>query len=221
MGSASKSGNFFPKERLSCYVFLKFLCIVSFVFSAASVQTTFADTLSGSWSVLAPMPTPTSDTFVAAVNGELYVAGGNTGPTQVNTLLEYDPATNTWTTKAPMPTALYQGSVAVLGSKIYCFGGWDHMYTWLPHTNVQIYDTTTDSWSTGASIPHLSASGEAAAINGKIYLHTPADGYDGAKRLLDMYDPVANSWSSLPNSPSGHSGARRRDWRQVLRWRRL
>jgi hypothetical protein len=47
----------------------------------------------------------------------------------------------------------------------------------------------------------LSGCGFAAAINGKLYLYTPCNGYSGAQSLLDVYDPVANTWTSLPSGP--------------------
>lgn len=59
------------------------------------------DSVSNTWSILTPMPTPRSNAATGVIDGKLYVAGG-IGPCppcdQYATLEVYDPAANSWTT---------------------------------------------------------------------------------------------------------------------------
>jgi N-acetylneuraminic acid mutarotase len=166
--------------------------------------------LSGAWVAqpdIAPMPTARAAPFVAAVDGMLYVAGGNVGAAgAVTTLERYDPATDTWATLAPMPGRRYQGGVAVLDSKIYILGGWNFPDSTIPTSTVQIYDTLTDTWSFGPNMPTLSGSGPTGVIDGKIYKHTAEHGFSSASRRFHVLDPVANTWTTLPSIPNDHSG---------------
>jgi hypothetical protein len=144
--------------------------------------------------------------FVAAVNGELYVAGGHNNTSgAVADLERYDPATDSWSTLTPMPSARYQGSVAVLGADIYVIGGWDFPASTLPTSTLQIYDTLTDTWSTGPSLPTLSGGGGAGVINGKIYVHTPENGFAGLQELFHVFDPAGGAWSPMASLPTSHA----------------
>ena len=81
------------------------------------------------------------------INGKFYVASGNNGSTEVNTLYIYDIATNTWTTGPVVPTPVTAPGSAVYQGKLYLFGGGAPFPTTI--TTTQIYDPVANSWSTG------------------------------------------------------------------------
>ena len=58
-----------------------------------------------------------------ALNGKLYVVGGNGGQGSVATTFVYDPATDRWSTKAPMPTARTKLGVSSIGGFLYAVAG--------------------------------------------------------------------------------------------------
>ena len=184
--------------------------IISLVVCATLLLTsdTSATHLTGSWTTLSPMSTARLSPFVAAVDGKLYVAGGNSGgPSPSSNVLErYDPLTDTWTTLAPLLTGRYQGGVAVLGTDIYVVGGWNPPSTFVPTNTVQIYDTLTNTWSFGPGMPILSSSGPTGVIDGKIYKHTAEHGFSSASRQLHVLDPNAGSWNARANLPNDHAG---------------
>lgn len=77
----------------------------------------------GSWATAAPLPTARSGIAAAAVDGRIYVFGGE-GPSGTFDNNEvYDPTTDTWTTAAPMPVALHGHGAAVVDGVIYVIGG--------------------------------------------------------------------------------------------------
>jgi len=74
------------------------------------------------WTGLTADPTPRLETCFAAINGELYVAGG-WNATVLNVNEAYSSTTKKWTTLAPMPNALATPGSATVGGRLYCFGG--------------------------------------------------------------------------------------------------
>jgi N-acetylneuraminic acid mutarotase len=83
----------------------------------------------GTWTLVAPMPTPRMGLAAAtSPDGRIYALGGNNdGYTHLDTAEAYDPATDTWSTLVPMPTArrnLMVASGSIRGiSYIYAIGG--------------------------------------------------------------------------------------------------
>jgi Kelch motif len=84
------------------------------------------DSAQDRWHLTTPLPLPLNHQMAAAVNGRIYVIGGQTdsGNTSfTNTVFEYTPATSNWTARAPMPTSRSAGAAAVIGNRIYVAGG--------------------------------------------------------------------------------------------------
>jgi N-acetylneuraminic acid mutarotase len=75
------------------------------------------------WSTLTADPTPRVEACFAAVNGQLYVAGGanTTGVLGINE--GYNPTTKAWRTLTPMPHTLATAGSATVGGRLFCFGG--------------------------------------------------------------------------------------------------
>ena len=95
--------------------------------------------------------------------GHIFVIGGEDGYNTVNTVYEYNIASDTWSTAASLPVAEY-GGAAVLGpyGKIYVMGGIGTTVTSL-HT-VQSYSLNTGTWSLEADMP-AALDGEAAVLD--------------------------------------------------------
>jgi N-acetylneuraminic acid mutarotase len=81
------------------------------------------------WAPQAPLPTPRAGIGVAAVNGELFVFGGETfdpngGDGEVHGEVEvFNPVTNTWRSLSPMPTPRHGIWASVIGNQIFLPGG--------------------------------------------------------------------------------------------------
>ncbi len=87
------------------------------------------DPQTNTWAPQAPLPTARAGIAVAAVNGELFVFGGETldpngGPGEVHGEVEvFNPATNTWRSLSPMPTPRHGIWASVIGNNIFLPGG--------------------------------------------------------------------------------------------------
>ncbi|HJV64312.1 MAG TPA: S8 family serine peptidase [Geomonas sp.] len=143
---------------------------------------------------LAPMPSGQEAMTLSAVNGKLYAIGG--WPT-FNLNQIYDPATNTWSNGKLKPTGVSDTDAVVINGKIYIPGGRDQ--NGAVTSKLEIYDPATDQWTTGASLPAPRMAGVVQTVNGKLYLFSGMNGSTFYNTIYS-YDPVQNSWSTVPNS---------------------
>jgi len=78
----------------------------------------------GTWSTKAQLPTQHLDAGVAALDGKIYVIGGEAiGNPATQFDQEYDPATDRWRDYAPLPRGISHAGVAAYDGKIYVIGG--------------------------------------------------------------------------------------------------
>jgi N-acetylneuraminic acid mutarotase len=113
------------------------------------------DTITNSWSTLAPMPRARDHFQAAVINGKFYAVSGR-DTAIANTLAfndVYDIATNTWTTAAPIPTPRGGFSVAVLQGRLIAISGEGDGPVAGTFPQVEEYDPVRDLWRALASIP--------------------------------------------------------------------
>lgn len=163
-----------------------------------------------SWTEMADMPTQREGVRAANIGNLIYAIGGdyfdfNNGIVYVYDIVErYNPETNTWTTGyATMPTARTDACCAVAtdesgDSCIYVFGGSTSIISYVPTNAVEEYNPATDSWRTRNSTGFTARGGVMAAAgnNNKIYVIGGTSDGVGSLDLVQVFDPVANSWSS-------------------------
>jgi N-acetylneuraminic acid mutarotase len=80
------------------------------------------DPTTNSWTAKARIPVKRTGISAVAVNGKLFVVGGDTEFGGYDTWV-YDPGTNTWARRAPLPRVLYDGAAAMAGGKLVYIGG--------------------------------------------------------------------------------------------------
>jgi len=189
------------------------------------------DPSNDTWKALAPMPTQRGSPSAAAVGGKIYVIGGaSPHPGSKETVVHprrphrslgtnevYDPATNTWAARSAMPTARNHAAVGVVNNKVYIIGGRvgaAFMTTPASATDlVEEYDPATDQWGPlKTSMPTARSAMSWGTHRGKIYV-AGGEMRDqkiwGVFNLVEVFDPVANTWASLPPLPvprHGHAG---------------
>ena len=157
----------------------------------------------GGWIARAPMPTPRSGGGAAVVDGKIYVAGGR--PPGGSAFEVYDPATNQWERLPDMPTQRNHLAMTAIDGRIIVAGGRFGPGAMAERTTVvEIYDPATRSWSRGAPLPAPRGGITGAAYGGCMYVF---GGEGDAGHVLGLtpttyvYNPVADSWSQLPDLP--------------------
>ncbi len=172
------------------------------------------DPATGTWdNTNATMATPVSNNCAAAVGTDVYVPGGYDGVTTIATLQVYHTVTDAWETIVtdPLPIALHGPACAAYDgtAKVYVFGGSDTTSTYRDVT--YIYDPTAAAgsrWTAGAAAPAVGAYGDAITAGG--YLFYAGMRQIGILNLTDVYryDPVADSWATMPSLTTPRGGAR-------------
>jgi len=124
------------------------------------------DPVTDTWTKKTDMPTARGWLSASALNGKIYVFGGENG-SRLSTVEEYDPKTDKWTKKADMPTARNALSTGTVDGKIYSVGGVSAAGTEL--RLVEEYDPITDTWIRKADMLFARDAPSTSVIGGKIY----------------------------------------------------
>jgi len=124
----------------------------------------------GSWTPMKPIPQGANEVIGAAVDGRLYVYGGERMQTQhvyggvnlktqpLGIFWSYDPKADTWNQLKPIRSPPPRGCGRI-GKKFYVLGGFRLPDTgrigWYPENKVWVYDSETQSWSALPPMPTL------------------------------------------------------------------
>jgi N-acetylneuraminic acid mutarotase len=167
------------------------------------------DIASDRWELGPQLPQPNNHGMAAAVNGKIYLLGGQTtndqqGATAVDMVYELDPALGSWVEKARMPTARSGGVAVVHAGKIYVAGGR------VPRGNdFAVYDPAADRWEVLPDLPSQRNHIAGAAINGRIHIvgGRLGNGLSPVKSdAHEVFDPQTRTWTTAAPMLRGRSG---------------
>ena len=185
------------------------------------------DPAADSWKSLAPLPGKRGAAVAVEVGGKIYVIGGATtvegskepfftffGPSRVlSTNDVYDPATNKWESRRPMAVPRNHAFAGAVNGKIYVIGGRTGHGFILSATNtdaVEEYNPANDMWSAPKERMPTPRSGGAWGTDGRrIYVaggEVTTKELIGVFRGIEAYEPVTNSWTTLPSMPMPRHG---------------
>src|SRR4029453_17893863 len=136
------------------------------------------------------------------------------GPSKVLSVNEvYDPTTNKWETRNPMSVPRNHAFGAAVNGKIYVIGGRPGHGFILAATNTDVveeYDPRSDTWNMPKERMPTARSGGVTGTDGRrIYVaggEVTTQQLVGAFRAIEAYDPLTNSWSTLPPMPMPRHG---------------
>jgi len=167
------------------------------------------DIASDSWTLGPDLPQPNNHGMAAAVNGRIYLIGGQTtddqqGATAVATVYELDPSAGAWVEKAAMPTARSGGVAVAHGGRIYVAGGR------VPRGHdFAVYDPATNEWTELPSLPSQRNHITGAAIDGRIHIVGGRLG-NGLSPLKsdahEVFNPQTLTWTTAAPMLRGRSG---------------
>lgn len=161
-----------------------------------------------SWEAKENIPSKLTGAGATAVNGKVYVYGGNSGTSGDSTEVKnrnmyiYDPIANTRTTSGVMGGGRTGTANAVLNNKIFAIGGYNTEAV-LTKT-LQVYDISSGTWSVGPDALSLRVWGGAASINDKIYVFGGKSQFSPVVALkhVEVFDPATQVWTRLNDLPS-------------------
>jgi N-acetylneuraminic acid mutarotase len=156
----------------------------------------------GTWTSLAPLPTPRQEVAVAAVRGHVWVVGGFGGTAEPTAHVEsYDPTTDTWTARPPLPEAVHHAAAAVVGERLFVLGGYTGgRMRWEPLDSVWEWNEARAAWEPRAPMPTARGALAVAVLDGRIHA------LGGAQRdplnAHEVYDPATNTWKTANAMPT-------------------
>jgi N-acetylneuraminic acid mutarotase len=162
-----------------------------------------------SWNSVSDMPTQREGVRIACIGNMIYAIGGdyfdidNFIDYVYNIVERYDPEEDNWTTGyAPMPTPRTDACCVVAENEygdscIYVFGGSTSIIMYAATNAVEEYNPATDSWRVRNSTGFTARGGAMAATDNNNNIYVIGGTSDGASslNLVQVYDPVTNSWS--------------------------
>ena len=167
------------------------------------------------WKQAAPMPEGFHHLGVAALDGKIYVAGGFTGNfakrNPVDSVWQYDPATQRWERLAPLPTKRGALALTALEGKIYAMGG-ERLSTvggsqaYEPVADVAAYDPKTNGWEVLPPMRHRRDHLVAGTIGGRIYAVSGRDRPIYTLQHVEEFNPNTRTWTERAPMPTGRSG---------------
>ena len=187
------------------------------------------------WRIVSELPTPRGEFSTAVVDGKIYLIGGTPfenlrgvrrenepgiwrGPFGMSLVEVYDPETNTWQRLADIPTARSEPMTAVVDGNIYVLAGYigkDNRGVNIKNLKaVEVYDPQIDTWVRKQDMPIPRTQFGTGVIAGKIYaiggtVH-PRDKKPGDPwriDLVEVYDPVSDTWTKRAKMPTRRDGA--------------
>jgi N-acetylneuraminic acid mutarotase len=191
-----------------------FLLLVAAAGLISPIVVSGQDTASaGKWAAL-PVPRSVHAYHAAvALNGKLYVVGGDRGME----FEVFDPQTGQWQTlKTPPTQRMFPGAAAGENS-IYLVGGLTREKPY--HNTVEAYDIMTSRWRTCAPMQVPRSRLAAVAVKGRIYaVGGIRDGRDDTNvaqsGAVEEYDPNKDRWvmkAEMPTPRHGHAAVVLRD----------
>ncbi|MFK8039068.1 MAG: T9SS type A sorting domain-containing protein [Crocinitomicaceae bacterium] len=129
-----------------------------------------------------------------ADNGKVFMgAGGASG--NLNDWWEYDISSQNWTQKTSIPGPRHHPYQFAIDGDIYMGAG--HLTTWYK------FDVANNTWTQIASLSPARVAGAQFSYNGKGYAlsGTDEDHNRFTTGQFREYDPIANTWTNLPDHP--------------------
>jgi N-acetylneuraminic acid mutarotase len=174
--------------------------------------------LSSAWATAASLPYDLDEPRGAAVDGEIYLAGGITGlehGANERLLLEpsdeltrFDPRRGTFTELTPLPQKLNHIGVVSYGHDLYVLGGYGRTLDTGTRASFYRYDPDTDRWSRMPEMPEPRAAMAVGIVGDRLIVAGGARD-DVPRSDAFAFDFRTRRWSRLPDmlSRREHVGA--------------
>ncbi|MEO0072093.1 MAG: kelch repeat-containing protein [candidate division WOR-3 bacterium] len=118
------------------------------------------------------------------------------------------PADPSWFTKRPFPTTrahcMVSPVIEVDGVKKYYLFGGPNVSGGAYTNECWEYNTVLDTWIQKAPMPTARGIGRAVVAGGKIYVIGGCVTFGSGLNVVEIYDPVTNTWTTGPSMPVGN-----------------
>ncbi len=159
------------------------------------------DPATNAWSTGAAMPVPLAFASAVALDGKLYVMGGERdNGSYSDALYIYDPTDGSWTQGAFMSETRAYAGAGVIDGQIYIAGGYAGEA--VTRDSLEIYDPATDTWRVGPQLPIPLASPGSGVVDDRYLVLIGGGAMDiGRYRCSSdawAFDSMTGRWFPLP-----------------------
>jgi hypothetical protein len=150
------------------------------------------------WTSLPRLPKAFSAAAGAALDGRMYVVGGNSPETDGRQVFVYDVQRRRWSPRAPLPAPRTNLSVLAHRGKLYAIGGLDPVHA---TDTVFVYDPASNGWSEAAPLPEALHALATVSFRGEIWALGGRLRPGAISRRIWIYNPGTDSWRAGPPMP--------------------
>jgi non-specific serine/threonine protein kinase len=152
------------------------------------------------------MPIAVNHPGITALDGHVYVLGGNRGGNEISRrLYRYDPERDRWARLADAPTARAALALGGIGHRLYAAAGASATDDTV--RRLEIYNLRTDRWRVGPKMPtgrnHV---GTAVFKRSLVVIGGRPGPVHGGLTTVERYEPDRERWSALPDLHTARSG---------------
>lgn len=148
------------------------------------------------WSTGAQMPTPRTEVAAAALDGQVFVAGGFVADGSATDVVEvYDPSSDAWQDSTPLPEPLHHAGLASASGRLWVVGGYSA--DGAPSDRVSSWAPGEGSWRSEPPLPTPRGALGVAAVGETIHAVGGATGFGTASELSDAHETLeigAEDW---------------------------
>ncbi|MBB6429242.1 Kelch repeat-containing protein [Algisphaera agarilytica] len=163
--------------------------------NSVSTDTFFMyDPTTDTWTSLPPAPVASQSPIVAHIDGKIYLTGGDDSPGGISNKTYVLDLNESWFNLPSMPAAMGEVAAGIIGDTLYIVGE--------SNNSTLAYNIATGTWSglnDLAQRPFIGHHHAAEVIDGKLYLFGGLGG--GSNGKVQIYDPVADSWTTGTDIP--------------------
>ena len=169
------------------------------------------------WTQLPNLPKRLTHAGIAAVDHDIYIAGGyiglgDTGYSQqfgTTDVWKYNIDTKQWTSVVALPKAVAGGGLVLLGRELHWVGGNNNLRQDIGDHYILNLDNIAAGWKTSTSLPFGRSHLGVVVLGGKIYAVAGQFGNDEGlttQKYVQVWDPAnPGTWTRLADIPTAIS----------------
>jgi hypothetical protein len=156
------------------------------------------------WNVASPLPKPVDQAAVVALDGKLYVIGGESAKAEIKAVQIYHPRTDSWSMGPPLPEARAGAAAVATDHRIYVVGGTGDLSVWgTAFVYTPAAGTTPAAWSRLPSMPTARDGLCAAVVDGRLIAAGGArtSASTSPTSTVEVYSVASGRWTTGPSLP--------------------
>jgi N-acetylneuraminic acid mutarotase len=162
----------------------------------------------GTWTSLAPMPSPRQEVFPVHEGNTIYIIGGFDTTRRVSNRVDmYDIASNSWTSGPALPSKRHHIMAGVIGKTLFAISGVQYSSGWTAAREVYALEEGSSSWSAKCLITEGRIAAACVSFDQRLFViggqtYEPDYGKYISLSSVEVYDPASDTWEYRTPMPT-------------------